>query len=83
MVPIIHCKTDGSTSGSWYEQLSQWLGCVLSNVQRLARLCQCYTGQSGHLRKIPELIFVFDILLPGLLMLETTMTVPHKLISKK
>lgn len=100
-----------STSGSLYEELSQWLGCILTNTQtsipgqvdfihcysqqilrrfrrepgppeRLARLCQCYTGQSGDPRKSPELIFVVDILLPGLLMLETMMTVPQKLISK-
>lgn len=50
--------------------------------ERLARLCQCYTGQSGDPRKSPELIFVVDILLPCLLMLETMMTVPQKLISK-
>lgn len=46
--------------------------------ERLARLCQCYTGQSGDPRKSPELIFVVDILLPCLLMLETMMTVPQK-----
>lgn len=99
-----------STSGSLYEQLSQWLGCILTNMQtsvpgqvdsihcylqqipcrlrmepggpseKLARLCQYYTWQSGHPRKSPA--FVFDILLPGLVMLDTMMTAPHKLISK-
>ena len=98
-----------STSGSLYEQLRQWLGCILTSMQtsvpgqvdsihcylqqilcrlrmepgpprKLARLGQYYTRQSGHPRKSPE--FVFDILLLGLVMLETMMTVPQKVISK-